>query len=52
MYTWICSECETRLWSRRRVPGGGSCPACGAWLPQTATEPVLQISRRRRLGSA
>src|SRR5262245_28126819 len=37
MYKWSCNECETRLWSRERVPGGGSCPACGAWLPQTAT---------------
>ena len=39
MYTWSCNECETRLWSRERVPGGGSCPACGAWLSQTAAQP-------------
>ena len=32
MYTWICNECETHLWSRQRVRGGGSSPACGAWL--------------------
>jgi hypothetical protein len=50
MYTWSCNECETLLWSRQLVPGGGSCPACGAWLPQTATKPPRPATRSR--GSA
>lgn len=47
MYTWSCNECETPLWSRQLVPGGGSCPACGAWLPQTATRPLRPATRAR-----
>ena len=52
MYTWSCNECETRLWSRERVPGGGSCPACGAWLPQTATQPLPRRLVTRPLSAA
>ena len=52
MYTWSCNECETPLWSRDRVPGGGSCPACGAWLSQTATEPLPSRLARGTRGAA